>query len=158
MDGNLAIDVGLLAAMLGLYFTKKDDKVIIILMVILISHMFITKDDHLYEYEEPEVEILNEINIVDDSFDEDENLGATVDGFSAEDVSTRVEPATSNTPGISEAVSLKQRASTVSNGVFGRQLSTPQTNLTSSIFPKTSLEANGKLADSRGSFFKSLVS
>lgn len=153
MDGNLAIDVGLLAAMLGIYFTKKDDRIIIILMVILVSHMLITKDDHLYEDEE-----INQINIVDDSFDEDENLGATTDGFSAEQVSTTVEPATSTHPGISDTTSLKQRANTVSNGVFGRQLSTPQTNFTSSVFPRTSLEANGKLADARGSFFKSLVS
>lgn len=47
---------------------------------------------------------------------------------------------------------------TLSSGVFDRQLSTPQTNLRSTVFPTTSVEANGKLASARDSFFKSLVS
>ena len=159
MNGNLALDVSILAVMIAMYMTKQDDKFIIFLMVGLVSHMLITKDDHLYD-EETEVDILNRIHIIDKSI---ENLDTTEDIQDVEEVTQIEETDESENLGtsikpITSAVSLNQQSKTVSNGVFGRQLSTPQTNLTSSIFPKTSSEANGKLADSRGSFFKSLVS
>jgi hypothetical protein len=154
MNGNLSIDVSILAVMLAMYITKQDDKMIIGLMLVLVSHLFITMDDHLYE-DEDDVQIQNSFNVVGDqdfqNIIEVEKLGVTEDETPVEQKKVIVEP-------VSTPVSLNQQSKTVSNGVFSRQLSTPQTNLTSSIFPKSSSEANGKLADARGSFFKSLVS
>lgn len=154
MNGNLSIDVSILAVMLAMYITKQDDKMIIGLMLVLVSHLFITMDDHLYE-DEDDVQIQNSFNVVGDQDFENiievEKLGVTEDETPVEQKKVIVEP-------VSTPVSLNQQSKTVSNGVFSRQLSTPQTNLTSSIFPKSSSEANGKLADARGSFFKSLVS
>lgn len=150
MNGNLAIDVSILAVMVAMYVTKQDDKMIVILMVCLMSHMFITKDDHL-DSDGTDVEIYNHVNVVDRTPVEIENLGTSGDETPLENEKVIVEPMT-------KPVSLKQQSKTVSNGVFDRQLSTPQTNFTSSIFPNTSSEANGKLAEARGSFFKSLVS
>jgi hypothetical protein len=153
MNGNLSIDVSILAVMLAMYITKQDDKMIIGLMLVLVSHLFITMDDHLYE-DEDDIQIQNSFNVVDQDFQnviEVEKLGVTEDETPVEQKKVIVEP-------VSTPVSFNQRSKTVSNGVFSRQLSTPQTNLTSSIFPKSSSEANGKLADARGSFFKSLVS
>lgn len=157
MNGNLSIDVSILAVMLAMYITKQDDKMILGLMLVLVSHLFITMDDHLYEDEdedENDIQIENNFNVVDQDFEnvtEVENLGVAEDETPVEEKEVIVEP-------VPTPVSLNQQSKTVSNGVFSRQLSTPQTNLTSSIFPKSSSEANGKLADARGSFFKSLVS
>ncbi|CAM9214641.1 unnamed protein product [Ectocarpus sp. 4 AP-2014] len=76
----------------------------------------------------------------------EDRLGASATATTA---ATKIRKAPSNTD---------MFTTTVSSGVFNRQLSTTQANLTSTVFPSTSVEANGKLASARGFFFKSLVS
>ncbi|CAN0560295.1 unnamed protein product [Ectocarpus sp. 12 AP-2014] len=145
-EPNLSIDVSLLAIILGLYATKNDRNLILVLICVLFAHVLLTNDDD----------------------DDDLNVGAlehastavATDGGLGAAVSDAV--ATAETPTTvadnENALATDGFKSTVSSGVFDRQLSTPQTNLTSTVFPSTSEEANGKLASARDSFFESLVS
>ena len=123
MKSNISIDVSLLAIVLAMYFTNQDDRMTLILMVALITHVLLTSGGDNEDLRHP-------------------YLGAQPVG---------AQP-------VGAQPSVDHVKTTVSSGVFERNISTPQTNFTSSIFPSTSQEANGKLADSRGSFFEALVS
>lgn len=150
-EPNLAVDVSLLAIILGLYVTKNDRNLILLLMCCLFAHVSLTSDnnddDDVVKAEsesEPESEAEPEPE------PEPNALGAAASGVGAivsvgDDATTLVQPP-------------DHFKTTLSSGVFDRQLSTPQTNLTSTVFPATSIEANGKLASARGSFFEALVS
>ena len=150
-EPNLSIDVSLLAIILGLYATKNDRNLILVLICFLFAHVLLTNDDDCIDDE-------------DLSTDEKRsfyNDASTVVAHDFDDVSDDVGVAAAAAPDVVETpqtFATDSFKSTVSSGVFDRQLSTPQTNLTSTVFPATSVEANGKLASARGSFFKSLVS
>lgn len=152
-EPNLAIDVSLLAIILGLYVTKNDRNLILLLMCCLFAHVSLTSDDGDNENvveAEPELEPEPELEAGADREAEPDALGAAANGVRAivhdgDDATTPVQPP-------------DHFKTTLSSGVFDRQLSTPQTNLTSTVFPATSIEANGKLASARGSFFEALVS
>ena len=159
-EPNLSIDVSLLGIILGLHATKNDKNLILVLLCVLFAHILLTNDDDgedglavseqdgsKDEGDSEESRIENIVGIADNS------LGAGADE-STIDNNTE---ATSPNP-LPKNESSDQFRTTVSYGVFDRQLSTPQTNFTSTVFPATSFEANGKLASARGSFFKSLVS
>lgn len=138
-EPNLSIDVSLLAIILGLYATKNDRNLILVLICFLFAHVLLTNDD-------------DDCLVVEDvSVDE----RSSVQDFDAVGVAAAAPVPVTETPQTDTADSFK---TTLSSGVFDRQLSTPQTNLTSTVFPATSVEANGKLASARDSFFKSLVS
>ena len=167
MRANISIDVSLLAIALAMYFTKQDNRMILVLVAALVSHVIITSDfegptnghsrrvylvgtgaedledlddsDDLDKSEDPEVEEEQEesTEVMEDSLDTDQGPEPIEEDFL--------------TP-------KKQFKTTVSSGVFERTISTPQTQLTSAIFPSSSSEANGKLANARGSFFETLVS
>lgn len=160
-EPNLSIDVSLLGIILGLYATKNDKNLILVLLCILFAHILLTNDDDgehglaVREHDGSNVEGDNEEpsqveNVVDVA---DNSLGVGADR-STVDINTK----TTSPPPLPENKSSDQVKTTVSYGVFDRQLSTPQTNFTSTVFPATSVEANGKLASARQSFFKSLVS
>ncbi|CAN0402610.1 unnamed protein product [Ectocarpus sp. 12 AP-2014] len=142
-EPNLSIDVSLLAIILGLHATKNDRNLILVLICVLFAHVLLTNDD-------------DDLNI--GVLEHASTAVATGGGLGAA-VSDAV--ATGETPTTvaenENAVATDGFQSTLSSGVFDRQLSTPQTNLTSTVFPSTSEEANGKLASARGSFFESLV-
>ena len=133
MKSNISIDVSLLAIVLAMYFTNQDDRMTLILMVALITHVLLTSGGDNEDLRHP-------------------YLGAQPVG--AQPVGAQ--PVGAQPVGAQPSVDHVK--TTVSSGVFERNISTPQTNFTSSIFPSTSQEANGKLADSRGSFFEALVS
>lgn len=144
-EPNLRIDVSLLAIILGLYATKNDRNLILVLICVLFAHVCLTND-------EESSDVVEQTSTVTD----DDDLGAAVSNVSV----AAATAATSSTP-VAEnekTVATDSFKSTLSSGVFDRQLSTPQTNLTSTVFPATSEEANGKLASARDSFFESLVS
>jgi len=151
-EPNISIDVSLLAIILGLYATKNDRNLILVLICFLFTHVLLTNDD------DECVDVVEDVSInkrrsaeVDESTianDDSDDVGVAA----AAPISITEPP---KTPNSAAADSFK---TTLSSGVFDRQLSTPQSNLTSTVFPATSAEANGKLASARGSFFKSLVS
>lgn len=154
MKTNISIDVSLLAIVLAMYLTKQDNRMILILVTVLISHVLMTSDYEDDHRDSHNIMILGAKN--DEPGEESE-----IDQEITENVETIIDPAMSETSPVMNDTGLtpvEQFKTTVSSGVFERNISTPQTQFTSSIFPKTSLEANGKIADSRGSFFKSLVS
>lgn len=137
-EPNFSIDISLLAIILGMYVTNKDRNLILLLVCLLFMHVLMTN-----EY-------------VDTS--EDVSVEDYVDA-TAEEVCDAPVGATAPVPVAVEADHPKDAFSTtVSASVFQRRLSTPQTKLTSTVFPATSTEANGKLASARDSFFKSVVS
>lgn len=152
-EPNLAVDVSLLAIILGLYVTKNDRNLILLLMCCLFAHVSLTSDNNDDEYvveAEPEPEPKAEAEPDPEPEPEPDALGAAASGVGAivsdgDGATTPVQPP-------------DHFKTTLSSGVFDRQLSTPQTNLTSTVFPATSIEANGKLASARGSFFEALVS
>jgi len=127
MRANISLDVSLLAIVLAMYFTKQDDRMILILMVALITHVLLTSgandyENHMYSH-----------------------VGAQPVG--AQPVGAQpvgAQPVGAQPVGAQPPVDHVK--TTVSSGVFERNISTPQTNFTSSIFPSTSQEANGKLA------------
>ena len=143
MKSNISIDVSLLAIVLAMYFTNQDDRMTLILMVALITHVLLTSGGDNEDLRHP-------------------YLGAQPVG--AQPVGAQpvgAQPVGAQPVGaqpVGAQPSVDHVKTTVSSGVFERNISTPQTNFTSSIFPSTSQEANGKLADSRGSFFEALVS
>ena len=143
MKSNISIDVSLLAIVLAMYFTNQDDRMTLILMVALITHVLLTSGGDNEDLRHP-------------------YLGAQPVG--AQPVGAQpvgAQPVGAQLVGaqpVGAQPSVDHVKTTVSSGVFERNISTPQTNFTSSIFPSTSQEANGKLADSRGSFFEALVS
>lgn len=145
-EPNLSIDVSLLAIILGLYVTKNDRNLILLLLCCLFAHVSLTSESD------------------DGDAVGDGALGVAADGLVDPDVGRIVADEDDDTvvvKGDSAAVPPQcadHSKTTLSSGVFDRQLSTPQTNLTSAVFPSTSEEANGKLASARGSFFEALVS
>ncbi|CAM9101046.1 unnamed protein product [Ectocarpus sp. 4 AP-2014] len=145
-EPNLSIDVSLLAIILGLYATKNDRNLILVLICALFAHVLLTNDD-----DDLSAGVLEHARTAAAAND-GAGLGAAVSDAAA----------TAETPtAVAEnenAVATDGFKSTLSSGVFDRQLSTPQTKLTSTVFPSTSEEANGKLASARDSFFESLVS
>ena len=145
-EPNLSIDVSLLAIILGLYATKNDRNLILVLICILFTHVLLTNDEDCADDEDS----MDERRSIDDD-------ASTVVAHDSDDVGVAAAAPISavETP---QTFATDNFKTTVSSGVFDRQLSTPQTNLTSTVFPATSVEANGKLASARGSFFKSLVS
>lgn len=156
-EPNLSIDVSLLGIILGLYATKNDKNLILLLICVLFAHVLMTNDDddnnfaNLLVDNVSEDDGSNDINAVSRPADVSLGVGAATDAIDIDTDATSPLPIVGN----DNADNFK---TTVSSGVFDRQLSTPQTNLTSTVFPATSIEANGKLASARGSFFKSLVS
>ena len=154
-EPSLSFDVSLLAIILGLYATRNDRNLILILICVLFGHVLLTGED---DEDGGHFENL----VADDSSSsghvESESEGgvvATDEALGAPTANVDAEAKATSVPDTDRTDSFK---TTVSSGVFDRQLSTPQTNLTSTVFPATSIEANGKLASARGSFFKSLVS
>ncbi|CAN0250195.1 unnamed protein product [Ectocarpus sp. 6 AP-2014] len=143
-EPNLSIDVSLLAIILGLYATNNDRNLILVLICALFAHVLLTND-------EDDLNAGVNQNASTDAVAND-GLGATV----TDAVATAITPTTVAKD--ESPVAPDGFKSTVSSGVFDRQLSSPQTNLTSTVFPSTSKEANGKLASARDSFFESLVS
>ena len=147
MEANLYIDVSLLAIALSMHITKRDRRIVLFVLVALFIHILLTSDGSPF-------------NILDQE-DEQEALGAPEDeGLenlpTLDEIIDHIEPVVvEEEKGFTHEDFVK---STVSSGVFGRQISTPQNMLTSTIFPQNSKDANGKLADARGSFFNSLVS
>ena len=141
MEANLYIDVGLLALALSMYVTKSDKRIILTVLVILFGHVILTMDQDDEELDEE----------LDD--ESDEPLGEAMEDEEEEKTLTLDD--------IIETMEKKEEEkivhATVSSDVFGRQMSTPQNMLTRTIFPTNSKDANGKLADARGSFFNSLV-
>lgn len=140
-EPNLSIDVSLLAIILGLYAMKNDRNLVLVLICVLFAHVLLTNDDDGGALEHVRIAAVT-----------DDGLGSSVrDAVAAAEAPTTA--AENEKP-----VATDGFKSTLSSGVFDRQLSTPQTNLTSTVFPSTSEEANGKLASARHSFFESLVS
>lgn len=142
MEANLYIDVTLLAIALSMHVSKRDRRLVLLTLVVLFGHILLTSPPTTIEEEDLEEE-------------EDEPLGApteTVNAPTLDQILDKLEPVEKK--GFTNDDFVK---STVSSGVFDRQISTPQNMLTTSIFPNNSKEANGKLADARGSFFNSLV-
>lgn len=142
MEANLYIDVTLLAIALSMHVSKRDRRLVLLTLVVLFGHIILTSPSNTIEEE-----VLEE--------EEDEPLGApteTVNAPTLDQILDKLEPVEKK--GFTNDDFVK---STVSSGVFDRQISTPQNMLTTSIFPNNSKEANGKLADARGSFFNSLV-
>lgn len=160
MRANISIDVSLLAIVLAMYFTKQDNRMILVLVAALVSHVIITSDfDEHNDYPRNMYRVgagvkgSEDEEHTEDQEEQEESLNVTdvtVDPDSQEDTVEKQERDTL-TP-------KKQFKTTVSSGVFERKISTPQTQLTSAIFPSSSSEANGKLANARGSFFETLVS
>jgi hypothetical protein len=144
MRANISIDVSLLAIVLAMYFTKQDQRMILILVATLVTHVILTSSEDEDGYYGEDVGVLLG----------NARTGPEIKGDDPEEPEEPEEPGLPPNP----LSSAEQFKTTVSSGVFDRNISTPQTHLTSSIFPKTSQEANGKLADARGSFFESLVS
>ena len=145
MRANISIDVSLLAIILSMYFTKQENNMILILIAILVTHVLITSDNDGYNDDSEQVQ------------NQEVHLGTT--NGNVEKMETPVEQVVKPTSTKEKPFSPNDHfKTTVSSGVFNRNISTPQTQLTSSVFPRTSQDANGKLADSRGSFFESLVS
>lgn len=156
-EPNLSIDISLLGIILGLYATKNDKNLILLLICVLFAHVLMTNDDddnnfaNLLADNVSEDDGSNDINVVSRPEDASLGVGAATDAIDIDTNATSPLPVVGND-------NTDNFKTTVSSGVFDRQLSTPQTNLTSTVFPATSIEANGKLASARGSFFKSLVS
>ena len=159
-EPNLSIDVSLLGIILGLYATKNDKNLILLLICVLFAHVLMTNDDG----DNNNLAYLLADNVV--SEDDGSNDDISEDDGSNDDISVESRPgdaslgvgAATNAIDTNINENTDNFKTTVSSGVFDRQLSTPQTHLTSTVFPATSIEANGKLASARGSFFKSLVS
>lgn len=157
MRANISIDVSLLAIVLAMYFTKQDDRMILVLVAILVTHILMTSDeDYMGNYggelgmgAEDEEESPSE-----EQPNEEPLLVSQKDSTPLEQEKETVP----KEPFPKPFTPREHFKTTVSSGVFDRNISTPQTRTTSSIFPKTSEEANGKLANARGSFFESLVS
>ena len=161
-EPNISIDVSLLAIILGSYATKNNRNLTLLLICLLFAHVLLTneKEEDDLSADETETETETETENENDEEEGEEEDQKAVGAASAAGAvgavgavgSVSAETAQNTVP-VPQAYK-----STVSAGVFDRQLSTPQTNLTSTVFPSTSVEANGKLASARGSFFKSLVS
>lgn len=151
-EPNISIDISLLAIILGLYATKKDKNLVLLFICCLFAHVLLTRDvEEEEEEKEKGVEDGDEDGVEDDVEDDVvDHLGVVP----ATD-STVAENRVSLPPPVAHSDIFK---TTVSSGVLERQLSTPQTKLTSTVFPASSAEANGKLASARDSFFNSLVS
>lgn len=149
-EPNLSIDVSLLAIILGLHVTKNDRNLVLVLICILFAHVLLTNED---ERDDSASSLLEETSAVATTV-ADDNLGAAASD--AAGIATTDAPTLGTEP--EKIVAADSFKTTLSSGVFDRQLSTPQTKLTSTVFPATSAEANGKLASARDSFFKSLVS
>ena len=146
-EPNLSIDISLLAIILGLYATKNDRNLILLLICLLFAHVLLTNDE-----DDPAPLLDDDYSSVDEGHAvvvPKDNLGA-----GTAKTSNQVSPV----PAVSKNPTTTLFNKTVSFGVFDRQLSSPQTNLTSTVLPSSSTEANGKLAAARDSFFKSLVS
>lgn len=144
-EPNLRIDVSLLAIILGLYATKNDRNLILVLICVLFAHVVLTNDEGCSD-------VVDETSTVID----DDDLGAAASNVSV--ASATASTYSTDVPENKKTVATDSFINTLSSGVFSRQLSTPQTNITSTVFPATSEEANGKLASARDSFFESLVS
>lgn len=165
MRANISIDVSLLAIVLAMYFTKQDNRMILVLVAALVSHVIITSDfDEHNDYSRDMYRVgaggarSEDEEDIDDHEEQEESLDVTnVTEGPASTEDTVETPALVN-PERDTITPRKQFKTTVSSGVFERTISTPQTQLTSAIFPSSSSEANGKLANARGSFFETLVS
>ncbi|CAM9090497.1 unnamed protein product [Ectocarpus sp. 12 AP-2014] len=148
-EPNLSIDISLLAIILGLYVTKNDRNLILLLLCCLFAHVSLTNDDN------DDGDVI-EHSALGAAAGDSADPGDDQSGKAAAEEDAVVVVAdenAANTPRPPDHFK-----TTLSSGVFDRQLSTPQTNLTSTVFPSTSEEANGKLASARGSFFEALVS
>lgn len=160
MRANISIDVSLLAIVLAMYFTKQDNRMILVLVAALVSHVIITSE--IDEHNDDSTQIYHVgagTGGSDDQGGPVDVTGVTEDTSSpgdTEETITHITPERDTF--LSTITPKKQFKTTVSSGVFERTISTPQTQLTSAIFPSSSSEANGKLANARGSFFETLVS
>ena len=156
MRANISIDVSLLAIALAMYFTKQDNRMILLLIAALVSHVIITSD-----FQEDNDEYSRQVYLVGAGAEDSENPGDPEIEEEQEGNVTEDPFGTDQEPepiGEDVLTPNRQFKTTVSSGVFERTISTPQTQLTSAIFPSSSSEANGKLANARGSFFETLVS
>lgn len=152
-EPNISIDVSLLAIILGLYTTNSDRNLILVLICALFSHVILTTfdDDGGDTETAPSYDDGGDtetVSMVDDNHDSDTESRVAITDSTADVGSAPV-------PNMHTADSFK---TTVSSGVFDRQLSAPQTRVMDTVYPSSSIEANGKLASARGFFFKSLVS
>lgn len=141
LEPAISVNVSLLAIILALYATKNDRNVILLFICALFAHVLLAGDGGR--------------TVVDDPDGDPSSLVGAVAGT---DVDARADPEAAIEAEIDSSPAASALRTTVSSGVFESQLSRPQTHLTSTVFPATSLEANGKLAAARGSFFNSLVS
>ncbi|CAM9101195.1 unnamed protein product [Ectocarpus sp. 12 AP-2014] len=163
-EPNLSIDVSLLAIILGLHAMKNDRNLILLLICILFAHVLLTSED---EWGAGDDRLMSDGPTLEQTSDATSDAVAHdgLMGAAAPNADAAVTTTTTTTPAAATAVTETKNTlatdgfqGTLSSGVFGRQLSTPQTNFTSTVLPATSAEANGKLASARGSFFESLVS
>ncbi len=128
-----------------MYFTKQDNRMILVLVAVVVSHVIITSD--LEEHGDYDRRVFL--------------VGAGADDPAETEIGEEGEEPTETMGDVpAEEILAPERRfdTTVSSGVFERNITTPQAQLTSSIFPTSSSEANGKLANARGSFFETLVS
>lgn len=163
-EPNISIDISLLAIILGLYATKKDKNLVLMFICCLFVHVLLTRDaedqakgveDGVEDGVDGDGDVDGDVDVKDDVRDDvRDDLGNDLGVVPATDFTVAENQVSRPFPFKASDIF----KTTVSSGVFERQLSTPQTKLTSTVFPASSAEANGRLASARDSFFKSLVS
>ena len=165
MKTNFVIDVSLLAVIFSVHFSSKNKQLELILLIALFAHLAFMNDDisrkENYCSEYSEIRELG-ASSKEDEPEQDEpeqNEDENIESSSTDESSDYVLNNDSETPPVPKSNPPPVHGShTVSAGVFERQLNTPQTNLTGSVYPTTSSQANCKLANSRELFFESIVS
>lgn len=152
-EPNICIDVSLLAMILGLHVTKNNRNLVLLLICVLFAHVLLTDDVQV-------VSGSNSDSVSDSDSDSDSKNDIVEtevqEAASADDSAVGAAPRAPQKPSVPPVTD--SFATTLSSGVLSRQMSTPQTKRMSTVFPVTSVEANGKLASARTSFFESLVS
>lgn len=142
MEGNttsdsrlsgVAVDVVVLAVIIALHVTKRDQNLKLILVVLLVVHVMATT--RRFSYTPPTAKVADE----------------TFSDQSA-DITPEVPSQTGNLGSARKDIKI------VANSGYNRQFTSPdQLSKTREILPTTSAGANGKLVESRTRFFKDII-
>ncbi len=133
---GVAIDVILLAVLVALHMTKKDQNVKLLLTIVLVTHVVMTTDNFLMKggKEQP---------VVDQPIKE---------------VEVTIEKPLGESKSLTPELKVEKERKDISDGEFTRQFSSPdQLTRTLEILPTSGAAANSKLVDARTSFYSDII-
>lgn len=144
---GVSVDVVMLAVIIALHVTNRDQNLKLILVVLLVVHVMATTRSFTDTYYD---------NDASSDFDEDKSADMDFDSANHRVADTTADVVNSDTK--SPVGMPSEGRNVVTNSSYNRQFtSPPQLSKTRDVLPTTSAGANGKLVASRTKFYKDII-